>query len=223
MEKYFGQLPAKPKPEPLRTIEPPQDSERIVILHEAAQPIFIEGYHKPSALDKDDAVYDALQDLMSDGRTSRLYRSLVRDKKIAAFAGGFSGVPGVKYPNIFLFFAISTPGHKPEEIRDAIHEEIARIQKDDIADEELAMIKTRAKADLIRKLGDNEGLAFELGGAQALYGDWRELFRQVDRIDKVSKADIRRIANTTFVESNRTVGLSESMHLAQASSGKENQ
>jgi len=144
--------------------------------------------------------------------------------EIAAFAGGFSGVPGAKYPNMFVFFAISTPGHTPEEIRDAVHAEIARIQKEDITDEELAMIKTRAKADLIRKLGDNEGLAFELGGAQALYGDWREVFRQVDRIEKVSKADIRRIANTTFVESNRTIGISETTHLAQASAGgKENQ
>jgi predicted Zn-dependent peptidase len=223
VEKYFGQLPTKPKPEPLRTVEPLQNSERIVILHDPAQPIFIEGYHKPSALDKDDAVYDALQDLMSNGRTSRLYRALVRDKKIAAFAGGFSGVPGVKYPNMFVFFAISTPGHTPDEIRDAVHEEIARLQKEDITDEELAMIKTRAKADLIRRLGDNQGLAFELGGTQALYGDWRELFRQVDRIEKVSKADIRRVANTTFVQTNRTVGLSESTHLAQASTEKENQ
>ena len=222
--EYFGRLPAKPKPEPLRTVEPPQDAERIVILHDAAQPIFIEGYHKPSALDKDDAVYDALQDLMSNGRTSRLYRALVRDKKIAAFAGGFSGVPGAKYPNMFVFFAISTPAHTPEEIRDAVHAEIDRLREEDIIDDELAMIKTRAKADLIRKLGDNEGLAFELGGAQALYGDWRELFRQVDRIDKVSKADIRRVANATFVESNRTIGMSESTHLALAGpGGKENQ
>ncbi|MFZ0039276.1 MAG: pitrilysin family protein, partial [Candidatus Acidiferrales bacterium] len=223
LEKYFGRLPAKPKPEPLRTVEPPQDAERIVILHETTQPIFIEGYHKPSALDKDDAVYDALQDLMSNGRTSRLYRSLVRDKKIAAFASGFSGVPGAKYPNMFIFFATSTPGHTPEEIRDAIHAEIERVKTADITDEELAMIKTRAKADLIRKLGDNEGLAFELGGAQSLYGDWRELFRQVDRIDKVSKADIRRVANTTFVENNRTIGITETTHTAQsAPAGKEN-
>ena len=84
------------------------------------------------------------------------------------------------------------------------------------------MIKTRAKADLIRKLGDNQGLAFQLGSAQSLYGDWRELFRHVDDIAKVSKADIRRVANATFVESNRTVGMIESTQLAQASAaGKE--
>jgi predicted Zn-dependent peptidase len=225
MEKYFGRLPARPKPEPLRTVEPPQDAERIVILHETSQPIFIEGYHKPGARDKDDAVYDALQDLMSNGRTSRLYRSLVRDKKIAVFSGGFNGFPGNKYPNLFVFFAVSTPGHTPEEIRDAIHSEIDRVKKEDITDEELEMIKTRAKADLLRGLGDNEGLAYQLGGAQALYGDWREIFHHVDDIGKVSKADIRRVANATFQESNRTVGMIESTQLAQAApaAGKEGQ
>ncbi|MGO9088866.1 MAG: M16 family metallopeptidase [Candidatus Sulfotelmatobacter sp.] len=220
--KYFGRLPAGPKPDPLRTVEPPQNAERIVILHETSQPIFIEGYHKPSARDKDDAVYDALQDLMSNGRTSRLYRSLVRDKKIAAQSGGFNGFPGSKYPNMFVFYAISTPGHTPDETRDAIHTEIERVRNQDISDDELKMIKTRAKADLLRRLGDNQGLAFQLGTAQSLYGDWRELFRHVDAIDKVSKADIRRVANATFVESDRTVGMIESTQLANApAAGKE--
>jgi len=216
VERYLGRLHAGPKPEPLRTVEPPQNSERIVILHESTQPIFIEGYHKPSALDKDDAVYDALQDLMSNGRTSRLHRSLVRDKKIAAVSGGFNGFPGGKYPNLFVFFAISTPGHTPEEIRDAIHSEIERVKTQDITDEELQMVKTRARADLIRQLGDNQGLAFQLGSAQSLYGDWRGLFRHVSDIEKVSKADIRRVANSNFVESNRTIAMMESTKLAQA-------
>ena len=222
IEKYFGRLPARPVPEPLRTIEPPQAAERIVVMHDPAQPIFIEGYHKPSARDKDDAVYDALQDLLSNGRTSRLYRSLVRDKQIAAFSGGFNGFPGVKYPNLFVFFAVSTPGHTPEELRDAVHAEIERVKKQDISDEELQMIRTRAKADLLRKLGDNQGLAFQLGGAQSLHGDWREVFQHVDRIEKVSKEDLRRVANAVFTDNNRTVGLLESTQLAKATAaGKE--
>jgi predicted Zn-dependent peptidase len=204
-ERYFGRLPAKPKPEPLRTEEPPQKAERRVVLRETAQPFYIEGYHKGSALDPDDAVFDILSDLMSSGRTSRLYRSLVRDRKIAVSASGFSGYPGSKYPNLFAFFAVPSRGHAPEEIGDAIHEEIEKLKSEDVTDDELRMLKTRAKADLLRSLADNSGLAFQLGTAQAIYGDWKELFRQVDRIAKVSKADIRRVANRTFLASNRTV------------------
>ena len=91
----------------------------------------------------------------------------------------------------------------------AIHAEIDRLKKEDISDEELKMIKTRAKANLIRSLGSNEGLASDLSLYQARYDDWRELFRSVDRIDKVTKADIRRVANKTFTPDNRTVGIIE--------------
>ena len=90
-----------------------------------------------------------------------------------------------------------------------IHEEIEKLKTQDVSDDELQSIKTRAKADLIRGLGDNQGLASQLGEYQALYGDWRELFHQIDRIDKVSKADLRRVANKIFREDNRTVGLME--------------
>jgi predicted Zn-dependent peptidase len=79
------------------------------------------------------------------------------------------------------------------------------------------MIKTRAKASLIRGLDSNEGLAAQMAIYQSRYGDWRELFRSVDRIDQVTKADIRRIAAQTFVPENRTVGIIETK---QAPAGK---
>jgi predicted Zn-dependent peptidase len=214
IEKYFSRIPSHAKPEESPTTEPPQGSERTVVLHERSQPVYIEGYHRPDYRDKDDAVYDAIEDLMSDGRTSRLYRTLVRDKKIASVAAGFTGFPGVKYPHLFAFFAFPLPGHTPKEIGDTIHAEIERLKNEDISDEELKMIKTRSKANLLRSLADNDGLASELGESQARYGDWRELFYNVDRLDKVSKADIRRVAKQIFVPTNRTVGIIESTAVA---------
>ena len=211
LEKYFGRLPARQKPDETTTVEPPQNSERKVVLKEKSQPLYLEGYHRPDYMSKDDAVYDAITDLMSEGRTSRLYRALVRDKKIAAFSAGFSGLPGIKYPHLFAFYAFPLPGHAPQEVADAIHVEIERLKKDDISDEELKMIKTRAKANLIRGLAENEGLANQLATYQTRYGDWRELFRSVDRIDKVTKADVRRVANETFTDTNRTVGVIENV------------
>jgi predicted Zn-dependent peptidase len=217
MEKYFGRLPSHPKPEDASTVEPPQNSERKVVLYDPAQPFYLEGYHRPDYRDPDDAAYDAITDLMSNGRTSRLYRALVRDRKIAAFAAGFSGLPGVKYPHLFAFFAVPLPGHTPQEMGDAIHQEIERLKNEDISDDELKMIKTRAKADLLRSLDDNQGLALQLGTIVARYGDWRELFGQVDRIDKLTKADLRRVANKIFVPTNRTVGIIESTAMAKGS------
>jgi len=209
LEKYFARLPARPHPDEATTTEPPQNSERKVGLKEKSQPLYLEGYHRPDYRTKDDAVYDAITDLMSEGRTSRLYRALVRDKKIAAFSAGFSGLPGNKYPHLFAFYAFPLPGHTTQEVADAIHVEIERLKKEDISDDELKMIKTRTKANLIRGLAENSGLAQQLAFYQTRYGDWRELFTSVDRIDKVTKADIRRVANETFVDTNRTVGVIE--------------
>jgi predicted Zn-dependent peptidase len=101
-------------------------------------------------------------------------------------------------------------------LREAIHEQIERLKTEDVSDEELRMVKTRAKASLIRQLDSNQGLALQLGTAQARYGDWRELFGQVERIDAVTKQDVRRVAGEYFIDSNRTVGIIESTQAAQA-------
>jgi predicted Zn-dependent peptidase len=216
IEKYFSRIPSHEKPDDRTTTEPPQNSERRVVLHENAQPIYLEGYHRPDYRDKDDAVYDAIADLMSNGRTSRLYRALVRDKKIASDAAGFTGLPGNKYAHLFAFYAFTMPSHSTEEMATAIHAEIERLKSEDISDEELKMIKTRAKAGLLRGLAANEGLAQQMALYQSRYDDWRELFRSVDRIDKVTKADIRRVAQKTFVPENRTVGIIENTAPAAA-------
>jgi predicted Zn-dependent peptidase len=98
-----------------------------------------------------------------------------------------------------------------------IHDEIEKLKTQDVSDEELQSIKTRAKADLIRSLNDNMGLANELSEYQAYYGDWRELFRQINRIEAVTKGDIRRVAQKTFTPGNRTVGMIETATPAAAS------
>ena len=205
IERYFGRLPKAPVPPALRTVEPPQIAERTVTLRETAQPIYMEGYHRPASTHPDSAVYDVISMLLSTGRTSRLYKSLVRDQKIAAGAQGFNGFPGEKYPNLFTFLAIPTPGHTLDELSKGIRTEIERIKTEDIPAEELASVKTRVKAGLIRQLSGNSGLALQLASYQSLFGDWRELFREVERIDKVTAADVKRVAGSTFIDNNRTV------------------
>lgn len=204
LEAYFGRLPKGPKPPEISTDEPAQFGERTIVVRETAQPIYAEGYHRPDVLDKDDAVYDAISDLMSTGRTARLYRALVRDKKLAATSGGFTGMPGRKYPHLFVFYAIPTPDIKPQQLRAAIHEEIEKLKNSVATDDELQMIRARAKMRLLGSLGSNQSLAISMATAQQRYGDWREIFRRVERIDKVSKEDIQRVARNVFVESNRT-------------------
>ena len=220
LEKYFSKIPAGPKPEEMTTVEPKQFAEKTVAIREQTQPFYLEGYHRPDYRSPDAEVYDAITDIMSNGRVSRLYRSLVRDQQIAAEAEGFSPFPGDKYPGLFAFYAVPLPGHTPAEMRDAIHKEIDKLKTADVSDEELAMYKTRTRADLLRGLADNQGLATSLAQYQTRYGDWRELFLQLDKVDKVTKADIRRVANEVFVPSNRTESWIETEAAPAASAQK---
>ena len=219
VERYFDQLPSNPKPTELTSVEPPQNSVREVKMQDMAQPIYVEGYHRPSYLDPDDAVYDAITDIMSNGRTSRMYRSMVRDQKTAAAAAGFSGFPGTKYAHLFAFYGVPLPGHTNAEMQKGIQQQINKLKGEDVTDDELAMFKTRTKADLIRGLASNEGLAQQLAIYQTRFGDWRELFKYLDKVDKVTKADIRRVANKVFVDGNRTVGSIETVSDPAAAKG----
>jgi len=207
LERYFGRIPARPEPPPLRTVEPPQVAEKTVVLEDPAQPVYVEAYHKPSGLHPDQPIYDAIDDILSRGRTSRLYRSLVRDKKIAVTVSSFSNFPGEKYPNLWAVFAIPARGVGNEEVQTAIREELKRLKTEDVTDAELEKFKTRAKADLVRQLRSNNGIAFQFADYQRLHGDWRELFRYIDKIEQVTKEDIRRVANEILVPTNRTVAM----------------
>jgi predicted Zn-dependent peptidase len=209
VEKYFGRISSGPKPEEFITAQTKQTSERSVTLQDSSQPLYLEGYQKPNFRDKDDVVYSVISSIMSEGRTSRLYRALVRDRKIAVASAGFSGLPGEKYRNLYAFYAVPSQGHTAAEMSAAIHAEIEKLKRDGVSASELKMVKTRSKAALLRSLANNQGLAINLAENQLKYGDWRELFRRIDKIDAVTNEDVRRVANAVFVESNRTVGILE--------------
>lgn len=205
--EYFGQIPSRPKPDPVETVEPPQLGERRVVVEDPAQPFVLIGYHKPDIHHPDDAVFDAITDIVGMGRTSRLYKSLVKEKRIAMAASGFQGMPGAKYPSLFLFYAVPSRGHTNEECEEAIDVEIERLKSELVTPEELAKAKTRARASLIRQLDSNSGLAAQLTFYEVVTGDWRNLFKQLDKIEKVTAEDIQRVANEYFTTKNRSVGI----------------
>ncbi len=208
-ETYFGRIPSAPKPEPVRTVEPPQNGERRVVLKEQSQRIFLMGYKKGSINHKDNATYGVISDLLSSGRTSRLYRSLVRDKKLAIAVFGFSGFPGQKYPNMFVFFSVPAQGKTNEECQAAIEEEIEKLKKDPVNEEDLRAVKTRARANLTRSLSSNGGMAGQLTFYQMQRGDWRKLFNLLDEINAVTTDDVKRVANEMFANAHRTIGMIE--------------
>jgi predicted Zn-dependent peptidase len=188
------------------TVEPPQRGERRLTLDDPSQPFLVIGYHRPSVMSPDDATYDAISDVLGGGRSSRLYKSLVKEKKLAVAAGCSATVEGEKYPGIFLFYAVPNQGKTNTECEAAIYEQIEKLQSEPITAEEMEGIKARAKSRFLDSIKSNMGLAMGLAMAQNIEGDWREAFRGLEKIDKVTAADIQRVAKETFTKQNRTVG-----------------
>lgn len=206
IEKYLGKIPAGEKPSQYVSEEPPQRAEKRIIMEDPAQPFLIVAYHKPAFDDPENAVYDAIADIMGGGRSSRLYTSLVKEKKVAMYAGAYTEL-GRKYPGLFLFFAVPNQGKTSEDCEKAIYEEIEKLKTTPVTKEEMEGLKARAKKNFIKSIEDNHGLALNLALYYNLTGDWRNLFKELEKIDKVTPEDIMRIANQIFVKNNRTVGI----------------
>ncbi len=206
-EKYWGRIAARPAPERIATVEPEQLGERRTVLEDPAQPIFMAGWHVPDGLHPDMPALGALTDYLGTGRTSILYKKLVKEKKIATNANAGAGFPGDKYPSLAIVFVMPSAGHTAEECEAEVYAAIEKAQTEVIRAEELAKIKARAKATFIRQLEGNDGLAQQLAYYQTRWGDWREMFRELDRLNAVTAQDVQRVAKQYFTKKNRVAAL----------------
>ncbi len=205
IEQTFGTIPASPSQPPLVTVEPPQRGERRVEVEFDAEPSLVIGFHKPALGHPDDYVFDVIDAVLSDGLTSRLYTSLVREKRIAVSVGSDANYPGVRSPNLFILNATPLAPHTTAEVEAAIYAEIERLKTEPVSPKELEKVLNNLDADLVRALRSNGGLASQLALFQTVAGDWRYALKSRDKIAAVTPADIQRVATEYFMKSNRTV------------------
>lgn len=204
-EKYFGRIPYRPAPPRIATVEPPQQGERRSYMEDPSQPVYLVGWHVPDGCSPERPALDALTDYLASGRTSVLYKSMVKEKKMAVQVQALTGFPGDKYPNLFGVFAVPSAGHGNEECEKEIFDAVERVKNELIPLEEVKKIQARAKAQFINQLGGNSGLAFQLAGYHTQWGDWREMFRALDRINSVTPEAIQKVAQKYLTKLNRTV------------------
>jgi predicted Zn-dependent peptidase len=205
IERAFGSMPSQPKPPAVVTVEPAQRGERRVEVVFDAEPVLVMGYHKPAIGHPDDFVFDALDAILSEGQTSRLYSALVREKRVASAVGTDTSFPGVKAPGLFVINAAPRAPHTVREVEEAIDAEIERLKAESVAPRELEKVLNNIDAELVRGLRSNSGLASQLAYFQTVAKDWRYILRARDRVAAVTAADIRRVAAQYLVPANRTV------------------
>jgi len=207
-EKYFAGIPGG-TPSPMETWEPAQLGEKRLVLEQDAQPLLLIGYKIEGINHPDWPVYQAIAGILGQGRTSRLYAEAVKKQRKAVQCASFAGYPGVKYTTLLTVLGIPAKDVTASELEAIVLAEVQRLVDEGATEEELAGVKRRARADFLRGLEGNDGLAGQLAMTQAMTGDWRELFREVERLEAVTLADVQRVAAQIFVETNRTVAMSE--------------
>jgi len=208
-DKYFKGVSGGEDPPPVRTTEPRHEFEIRVTRKEEAQPLVLIGYHIPSRRDPKWFSNELLGDIIGGGRSSRLYKRLVKEDKIAAQAGAGAGFLGNKYPSMLIVQALVSKDASPAQVEEAIYEELERLSKEGPTEEELAKVKTQNKANFIRGLRSNEGLAGQLAEFEEKMGSWEKLFDYVDEIEAVTVADVKAAAEEALRPGNRVVGVLE--------------
>jgi len=206
IEKYFGAMPRGPEPPKVGAVEPKHIGERRVVVRKQAElPVVFAGYNAPTLKHADSYSLDVMQGILSSGKSSRLYRSLVYEKQIALYAGGdYDNIS--TDPNLFYVYAGVMPGKTPEEVEAALLAEIDRFKVEPVTDDELQKAKNQIESSFIMGRDSNFNQAMQLGQFESVAG-WRLLETYVDKIRAVTKEDVAHVAKEYFSEDSRTVGI----------------
>jgi predicted Zn-dependent peptidase len=218
-DKYFSQLPSRPLPPLVTTVEPAQEGPKRVDVQSPSQPLIFIGYKRTDQYDKDDPVFDVIATILASGRTGVLYKDMVRDKKLSLEAICAPTFPGGRYPNLFLFFLVPALGKTIEENEKEFYDVIEHFASEKVDEVTLARVKTKARAGLIRQLDSNSGLASLLTTFQVGFGDWRRMFTALDDVNKVTAADVQRVARKYLVPEGRTVAVTVQPKVQKTSQG----
>ncbi|OLC06687.1 MAG: hypothetical protein AUH42_05145 [Gemmatimonadetes bacterium 13_1_40CM_70_11] len=202
--RYFGDIAAGEPHRPVVTQEPPQRGERRINVEYDANPQVLLGYHVPSARHPDAPALAVLSQILTGGRTSRLYRRLVIQDRVATTIASFP-LPGSLYPREFTFQGVPIAPHTTQEIETAVYDELDRLQREPPTADELQRVRNQIEASSIQRLQSNFGLAFQLSNSEALWYDWRQTFRDQAAQAQVTAADVQRVAKTYFAPTNRMV------------------
>ncbi|GIK59601.1 MAG: insulinase family protein [Ignavibacteriota bacterium] len=205
-EKYFGSIPSGPEPRKVHTIEPPQTGERrVFVQREVPTPYLMITYHVPQSGSEDYYALDLLNSILSQGRSSRLYSSLVEDSQLALEADSYYGE--AFDPTLFYLLGVCNDGIKASELEKAMLDEIQKIIDEGINENELQKVKNQKLMEFYKTLETINGMSNTIGTYELFFGDYKKLFSAPDDYKKVTADDIKRVAAKYFTKENRTVGI----------------
>lgn len=204
LEKTFGVLPTRPRPEAPVFSEPPVRAQRRGIVTFDAQPRLLMAFRKPPPPSREDAVFDVLRVVLADGNTSRLQQRLVFKDRLAQGVGVFTS-PGGRLDNLLIISVTPMAGVKTEVLEAAIFEELGKLVTEPVQQSELDRVRRRISTNLYRAVLANAGAANAFSRAQTLFGDWRYVIELPKVIDSIEAAEVQATAKKAFVKENSVI------------------
>lgn len=206
LRKAFGSIPKGTAPPQDRTLEQPQAGERrLFVKREAQLPYVIMAHHVPNLNHPDSYVLEVIEAILSKGKSSRLYRNVVLGKQLALTAGADHSLLS-RDPNLFYLDGEPLPGKDASALEAALNEEIERLQKEPVPEEELAKAKNQLEASFVYSQDSLFAQAMVLARHEISAG-WRSADRYLPSIRKVTPEDIVRVAKKYLVPDNRTTAV----------------
>ena len=205
INKYYGDIPRGTKAIPRPTeVEPAHTAEKRVFFYDNVQlPAVILGYHIPKQGTDDYYALQMLTQLLSQGKSSRFEKEIVDKQQKAVQAGAFD--LGNEEPGMSIMLGIANMGVKPEELEKSMLAEIEKVKTAGISAEEYTKLENQAENDFVSQNQKDIGVATNLATYYTFGGDANLINTELDRYKKVTKDDIKRVANKYLTKENRLV------------------
>lgn len=205
-EKYLEPIPTQLTPPLVHIVEPQQAGERrITVQKEVANPYLMIGYHTPESKSEDYYALNILSSILSSGKSSRLYTSLVDQQQLANQI--FTDYGDSFDPGLFNIYAVANTNISEVTVENGIYAEIEKIKKDGISERELQKIKNQKLIEFYGQVETINGKSNNIGTYEVFFGDYRKMFDAPKNYNNVTIADVQDVAKKYFTKSNRTVGI----------------
>ena len=206
IEKAFGSMAKGNAPNQERDVDPKQTGgRRVFVMKEAQLPYLVMGYHVPNLREPDSYALEVTASLLSAGKSSRLYQSLVREKRLALSVDADHSLLS-KDPSLFYLSAELLPGKEVKDVENALEQEVERLKKELVGTHELEKAKNQLAASFIFSQDSLFSQAMLLAQHEIAL-TWRAIDDYLPSIQKVSPEDIQRVVKKFLTSDIRTVGI----------------
>ncbi len=205
ISKYFAEIPKGSKPIYRPTIvEPPLPAEiRDTIYDNVSLPAVIQAYHIPAQGTEDYYAINMLTTLLSGGESSRFNKEITERQQKALQVAAFPY--SLEQPGLFINFGLVNLGVQPHELESALEVEIEKVKNELITEKEFQKLRNQMESDFVRSNTSMVGIAENLANYKMYFGDANLINTEIDRFMKVSREDIKRVAQKYLSKNNRVV------------------